>query len=334
MAGHSEPDGLDEAAVNAYRSALRAIGRNALLACPASGVEMERKLTSLDATLAHSSKPAEIEEIGRQAEGQMDRWGTLTAEHLKRKADEVKELLIMLAGTAESVGERDQRYTDQFGRLTIELKAIAHLDDLTSIRSSLVRKAAELRACIDKMTQEGQRSLAELRSRVSSYETRLKVVEELASRDPLTGLANRRSIEGRMEWYAGQKQTHCIILIDLNDFKAINDKYGHAAGDDLLKKFSDDLQKSMRATDVVARWGGDEFIVLLSCNKRAAQSQVERIRRWVLGKYTIQKGDETFEVNVEASIGVAQWGPGKTGKQVIEEADGAMYRYKQTARIS
>jgi diguanylate cyclase (GGDEF)-like protein len=325
---------LGAAAVDYYRALLRAIGKSAVRACQAPGSNLAEQLAGLEGSLSRRSSARALEELQVQVEERLERWGNLTAEHLKGKADEVKELLMMLARTAESVGDRDQRYTRQFGDLTVDLQAIAHLDDLSQIRASVMRKAAELKSCIDTMTQEGQQSLGELRTRVSAYKTRLKAVETLAMKDALTGLANRRSAEARMDWYIARQQTYCVAIVDLNCFKSVNDQYGHGAGDDLLRKFGAELQENMRFTDMVARWGGDEFMVVLSCDLGGARPQVERIRHSVLGKYTIQaeEGKDGLQVNVEASIGLAQWVSGKSSGQVIEEADAAMYLEKKQVR--
>jgi len=136
-----------------------------------------------------------------------------------------------------------------------------------------------------------------------------------------------------MEWYVAQKQAYCVALIDLNGFKEINDQHGHASGDDLLKQFSSELRNCMRSTDLVARWGGDEFIVVLNCDLAAAKPQINRIREWALGDYTIQAGDNaSLKVDIGASIGVAQWLPGMNVKQVIDKADAAMYVDKKESR--
>jgi diguanylate cyclase (GGDEF)-like protein len=301
-------------------------------ACQAPGSNLAEQLAGLEGSLSRNS--GALGEIQVQVEDRLERWGNLTAEHLKGKADEVKELLMMLSRTAESVGERDQRYTHQFCDLTLELQAIAHLDDLSQIRASVMRKATELKSCIDKMTREGQQSLGELRTKVSAYESRLKAVETLAMKDTLTGLANRRCAEARMNWYIAREQVYCVAIVDLDCFKMVNDKYGHGAGDDLLRRFGEELRENMRFTDMVARWGGDEFVVVLSCDLAGARPQVERIRRSALGKYTIRPGEgkKALQVNVGASIGLAQWVCGMSSGQVVEEADAAMYLEKKQAR--
>lgn len=322
------------ATIESYRSALRAMGRTALQVCPTHGSGLEQGLASIETQLANHPTT----EFVKQTEGlvgeQLQTWGGRTAEHFKGQADEVKELLLMLARTAESVGERDQRYANQFSDLTTRLKAIANLDDLTQIRASLVQRAAELKNCVDQMAKDSQQSMAQLRAKVSSYESKLQVVETLASKDTLTGLANRHSVETRIEALIAMGQTFCVVMLDLNHFKPINDKFGHAAGDDLLKQFSRELQSNVRSNDLVGRWGGDEFILVLTCNRAGAKLQIERMQKWVFGEYKIQigAGKEPEKIRVEAAIGLTQWQPGDTLQQLIEEADAAMYRDKQLSR--
>ena len=329
-----EPTELLGVTMDAYRSALLAIGKSAVHACPAPGHDLEQTLASVEARLSTSVPPEVLKESQEQVEAELDKWGSLTTAHLRGKADGVKELLIMLASTAESVGDRDKRYANQVGGFTADLRAMADLDDLTQIRSSLVRKATELRNCVDEMTRDGERSLAQLRSKVCIYENKLKAVEQLAMKDPLTGLANRRSVEERLEWIVAENQPHSIVVLDLNGFKQVNDKYGHAAGDDLLKQFAHELQKNVRSDDLVGRWGGDELIILLNRDLEANQLQLERMREWVFGNYAIENsaGKNKVRVRVEASAGLAQWLPGKTAKEVIEQADTAMYLDKQASR--
>ena len=106
------------------------------------------------------------------------------------------------------------------------------------------------------------------------------------------------------------------------------------AGDDLLKKFAHELQNNVRSDDMVGRWGGDEFIVVLRRDVAGAKPQIERIRHWVFGNYTVETGagKPTLKVDVTAAVGLAQWSSGMTMKQVIEQADAAMYRDKRESR--
>ena len=298
------------------------------------GAGLEHSLLGLEGRLAIDPSPVAVKQTEKQVEIQLQEWGGRTAVHFKARADEVKELLIVLARTAESVGDRDHRYANQFNQLTTQLRTIADLDDLKLIRSSLMQRATDLKTCVDQMARDSQHSLEQLRAEVSSYETKLKVAETLVFKDTLTGVANRRSIEERMQSNIANNQHFCLVMLDLNRFKQVNDTYGHLAGDDLLKQFSAELQSNVRPGDLVGRMGGDEFVLLLGCDVDGARSCIQRIQEWVFGKYTIQvgSGKEPLSILVDASIGLADWHQGQTMEEVLEQADGSMYRDKKDSR--
>ncbi len=330
---HRDP--LLETALDCYASALHTIGRSALEACAATGRELDEGLAALQPRLTPGSTALALQGIERDAERHLARWGAQTAEHLKAKADEVRELMLMLAGTAESVGERDQRYANQFTGLTADLHAVANLEDITQVRRSVLKKAAEMKTCVDAMAEDGRQSLNEMRAQLSDYEEKLRLAEELATKDPLTGLANRRGIEARMAWWARQRRGFCVVMVDLNHFKELNDHHGHQAGDDLLRAFATELATRVRADDMVGRWGGDEFVVVIACELEIAQRQVERIRQWVFGEYAVRtaRGRDTVKVQVEAAVGLAEWVPGETMEEMLKRADTAMYEDKRTGRL-
>ena len=329
-----ESNELVSATLESYRSALLAMGNSGFQACPVVGSALQQNLAGLQNSLSDKVTVAQVKETEKQVEGQLQQWGERTSEHFKAKANEVKELLIVLARTAESMGERDDRYTKHFSQFTTSLQTIADLEDLAQVRVSLVKGASELKTYVDQMARDSQQSIAQLRTDVCTYETKLKAAEELAFRDELTSLANRRNIEERLEWRITHQQGFCVIILDLNRFKHVNDNHGHAAGDTLLKQFSHELRSNLRSSDIAGRWGGDEFIVILDCDLNAAKTQIERMQKWVFGEYTIPlgAGKGELKVNVDASIGVAQWQPGETLQQVIERADAAMYKDKKLAR--
>jgi len=329
-----EHDPLLEATVECYASALRAVGRSALEACPATGRELDDSLFVLAAKLSCDAEADATRAAEQEAERHLASWGAQTAEHLKGKADEVKELLMMLARTAESVGERDQRYSNQFSGLTADLKTVANLDDITQVRRSLLKKAAEMKTCVDAMAEDGRQSIEEMRSRITDYEEKLRKAEELAAKDSLTGLPNRRGLEARMAWWARQHRTFCVVMLDLNHFKELNDRHGHQAGDDLLKHFAAELMTRVRAEDMVGRWGGDEFVVVIGRELEIAERQVERIRQWVFGEYTLPcaKLRDGLRVQVEAAVGLAEWVPGETMEELLKRADAAMYENKREGR--
>lgn len=328
--GHSKQIQLFAEAMTSYRGALLDMGKSGYRACPTLGLGLQQSLAAVEKKLAAAVRVGLLQETRREVSGQLSLWGERTAEHFKEKAEEVKDLLLALARTAESLGERDQRYAKRLQQFSTHLREVADLEDLTQLRSSLLQTAGELKSCVDQMELDSRQAIARLQSKVSSYEEKLKETEDLALRDPLTGLPNRLYLERRMSWRIENHQPFCVVFLDMNDFKVVNDRYGHQAGDSLLKQFSEELRANLRPGDLAGRWGGDEFIILMDCELAGARALMGRLRKWIFGNYLVSdsRGKTKTAIRVTASIGIAEWSAGETIEQLVERADKEMYDEK------
>ncbi len=320
------------AVVAAYGSALIEMGNSSVEACPGMGDELKRNLSELKTAISTRMSPAALATTDNGVREQIRSWGRGTAKHYQQKTCEVKEMLLMMARTAESVGARDQRCAGQMSEVTERLKAIASLDDLTEIRTSIEKSASELRSSIERMTAEGKAVLDQLKEQVATYQAKLEEAEEIASRDALTGLSSRLYVEGQLEKRFGAGSPFCVAIVDIDRFKKVNDDHGHVTGDDLLKQFSTELRSACRATDVIGRWGGDEFILLFDCPLAEAEAQVVRLRKWICGSYTVRGKAGELKLQVGASIGLAERAPGEEMKELLARADAAMYAEKGAGR--
>lgn len=158
---------------------------------------------------------------------------------------------------------------------------------------------------------------------------------EQASRDGLTGLFNRRELDARADEAAAlairhQRPLSCLLL-DIDHFKAINDGHGHAAGDTVLREVAQRIRGAVRVTDVVGRYGGEEFVVILpETAKHHAVAAADNLRE-LLAFSPIDV--ETASIAVRASIGVAGWDDAmRTAGDLYAAADQALYRAKQLGR--
>ncbi len=315
-----------------YCASLHAMGRCASDACPAEGRDLNEGLGKLAEDLAHAQCAEAVAAAGQSVRVQLQEWGQKTARHYQARAGEVKDMLLMMAGAAESVGERDLRCAQQINAVTIQLKGIANLEDLTEIRASIEKSAAELKTSIDRMTAEGKAALEQLRRDVTTYQAKVEEAEQLASRDALTRLGNRLWVESQIERRITEGARFCAAILDIDDFKRVNDERGHLVGDEVLRQFSSELRSACRATDVIGRWGGDEFIIVLDGGLAEAEGQMSRVSKWVCGNYTVARNGRQARLHVGASIGVAEYKPGESMKDLLDRADGEMYREKFGAR--
>jgi len=158
---------------------------------------------------------------------------------------------------------------------------------------------------------------------------------ELALHDPLTGVANRRLLDERLHWALERMRRGDggvgVLLLDLDDFKAVNDRYGHDVGDDVLVAVARRLQATVRPQDTVARLGGDEFVVV--CEVSGGHHEVERIAQRVERALTEPYRLEGHELTVTASVGrVHVEDPNTPIGGLLSRADDEMYRAKATRR--
>jgi diguanylate cyclase (GGDEF)-like protein len=335
------------AALSVYGSALAEMGNCSLEVCPGIGDELKQHFLKIRANLVPQVSPATLLAAGAEVDERLRSWSRSASRHYLDKAREVKDLLMVMAHTAESVGTRDERCAGQLREVTSRLGAIASLDDLTQIRASIEKSATELKTSIERMTTEGKAVLDRLREQVTTYQSRLEEAEELACRDPLTGARSRMGLETLLESRIAAGAALSVAMIDIDGFKGVNDQHGHLVGDELLKQFAEELRSACRATDVIGRWGGDEFLAIFDCGLAEAESRRDRVRKWVCGNYTVQAGAGPVEsrpvqsrpiqlgpiqLKVDASVGLAEYQPGELTKDLLARADAAMYEDKARSR--
>jgi diguanylate cyclase (GGDEF)-like protein len=331
--GERETGDLLPVTVAAYCSALHEMGNCSLDVCPAMGEELKLSLRMLGERLSAEVSVEKVEETESHVREQLQGWGRRTAMHNRQQTSEVKEILLVMARTAESVGERDHRCAAQISEVTTRLNGIANLEDLTEIRESIKKSASDLKSSIERITAEGKAAIDHLREEVSTYQTRLEKAEEIASRDSLTGLGSRLWVEDQIDRSLRSDQSFCLAIIDINEFKRVNDQHGHLVGDELLKQFAAEMRSVCRSTDIIGRWGGDEFMLLLNnCGIAEAQAQIDRLRKWVCGNYTVQGNACVKKLRVDAAIGLAERQAGETMKELLDRADARMYEQKAASR--
>ncbi len=181
----------------------------------------------------------------------------------------------------------------------------------------------------------GTEMLARLRAALRNRQL-LTVLEQRAHLDGLTGLANRRVLDDRLprEWEACRRRCSplAVAIADLDHFKAINDRHGHAAGDNVLRQSAATLARVVRTSDFVARYGGEEFVVVApDCELNSAVKLAERFRTAIAALQIEQKG---VMVPVTTSIGVAAFTDLDHGTpmDLLNRADEALYRAKKAGR--
>ncbi|KEA53284.1 diguanylate cyclase [Mangrovibacter sp. MFB070] len=172
-------------------------------------------------------------------------------------------------------------------------------------------------------------------SLLNTLEAEKETLIDLSMIDPLTGLYNRRGFENRTEnALADSSSVHTLLLLDIDHFKAYNDHYGHMMGDQALTRVSAAIRDTVRSRDIVGRYGGEEFMVLLvNTTPQQASEMAERIRQRVYDLSIPHMFNESVATNVTISIGTAQVKNNDMGT-ALSQADQALYSAKNQGRNS
>jgi diguanylate cyclase (GGDEF)-like protein len=161
-------------------------------------------------------------------------------------------------------------------------------------------------------------------------------ISRMAVTDELTGVYNRKEFDRQFKKaeYSFQRSgtPFSLIIIDMDKFKTINDTMGHLKGDEILRHMADAASKSLRLTDTLFRWGGDEFIILTYGNTESAAAVAERLRGIFTESLPPDTGRRRKKIRATISCGVAEFRRGDTMDSVLSKADAALYRAKSKGR--
>lgn len=174
----------------------------------------------------------------------------------------------------------------------------------------------------------------ELREKNTQLSELLEKMEAMAITDSLTGLYNRRQFDDVLdaEWKKSQRYNYPVscLLADIDFFKAVNDTYGHKAGDMVLIEIGNILRNNVRDVDTVARWGGEEFIAILP---HTDKGQSMYVAKRILEKVSVHEFEQFPDKRLTVSIGLSCSGPSvNTKEQLVEESDKALYEAKKNGR--
>ena len=227
--------------------------------------------------------------------------------------DRIVKDISMLRDVAYKFKELDFSDID---KLSSALRKEKRRDELFYLKRAVLTMAQELEALITQLKSEKDK------------------LEELAYTDPLTGLSNRRffleEMKRVLETARRYREPLSILMLDVDNFKRINDEYGHDVGDMILKQLAEVIRRSIRSSDIAARFGGEEFIVALpKTDERGALMVAERIRQEFKRSKVKVDGKE---VGTTVSIGVASFEEGYDLDRLIKEADEALYEAKRTGK--
>jgi diguanylate cyclase len=249
----------------------------------------------------------------------------------------VKNMMMTFIDRLGSVAASTGDFHAKIGGFSDKISKADNVDDLNAVVADVLRETrlvqAEALASRDRMIAARQ-EVQEAEQRIVALEAELRHMSELVREDQLTGSLNRRGLDevfARETARADRRGTPlCVALLDLDDFKRLNDTYGHQAGDGALKHLVRIVKDTLRSMDVIARFGGEEFVILLpETSVDAAAQTMTRLQRELTKHFFLHDNEKLL---ITFSAGVALRIPNETQAALVARADQAMYQAKQSGK--
>jgi diguanylate cyclase len=264
------------------------------------------------------------------------RHGEVRGEREKAR-DALKSLMAQMLAELGELGSKTGNFHESVGRYAAVIEESDSLESLTGVVREMVAESRAVQTLVQQTQErlhEEHSKASDLNRRVSELEDEMKRLSDEVSTDQLTQIANRRGLmqafeieRARLERSGGSLS---IGLLDIDNFKRLNDELGHSAGDEALKSLAAVVTKTLRPTDRVARYGGEEFVVLLPETPAHEGEQVlTRLQRSLTGGLFMHKEKQIF---VTFSAGVTGYRKDERIEDSLERADQALYEAKRTGK--
>jgi diguanylate cyclase len=224
-------------------------------------------------------------------------------------------------------------YSERVATLAERIRATEDISAIIEMLNEALVETRQLRASDDELAQ-ARRKVAEAERNIEAMTSELEQVKALVQQDPLTGTLNRRGIDDAFRREAARCDRNgtrlCVALIDLDDFKRINDTYGHPVGDRALRHVADIARDTLRPTDRIGRFGGEEFLFLLpDIGATECVAVLDRIKRSLCARALVEAG---VAIKIAFSGGVVERVGQETLNDLIARADGALYEAKRAGK--
>jgi diguanylate cyclase len=258
-------------------------------------------------------------------------------EERSRARDALKGLINRMLQELGELGQHTDRFSDSVGKYAEVIEKADTLESLAGVVREMVEESRSVQSLVQqtqgRLRDEHDRA-SQLAERVEALEGELRKLSNEVQTDQLTQVANRRGLIAAFETERAKLEREprplALALLDIDNFKKLNDSLGHAAGDEALKSLAARVSGLLRPGDKVGRWGGEEFVLILpEAPLEEAQAVLLRLQRSLSASLFMHEGRDVF---VTFSAGVTLYQQGETLEHALDRADEALYEAKRTGK--
>jgi len=300
--------------------------------------EFRARLQSCRKKIAASFATAEFAKYSIECVEVCEEYFNRSRQYLLERESAVGEVIQVLRESIGMLSKESGNFNIQLERTSKRFDRLTEIQDIHKLRKQIALECQEFKRIVEEKQKKDDASYSQLNRRIEHLQGSLEQTREEASLDGLTRIANRASFDKALHRWIGAhnaaKKPFILAILDLDNFKSINDKHGHQVGDRVLHSAAQWFRKCVRANDFLARFGGEEFAILLSeVTVEQAYSKFNTlIESIAMASYKYNVAGDMATVSFTVSCGVAEFVPEESAEAIVRRADSAMYEAKRTGK--
>jgi diguanylate cyclase len=258
--------------------------------------------------------------------------------YLQAREKELQDIIDLLGKALVTLDSENREYNQKIYEKSEKIEQITRLDDIKKIKQALAHEIQIIQETIRNKQDHDRRELEVLSKKVSALDVELKRARAESMRDSLTGVHNRRAfdqyISDLTDRKTGVRSSFALLMLDIDNFKKVNDTYGHQIGDRVLLALAQKCRRIIRDADFIARYGGEEFMIILpNASLRDSVAKAGVICNSIAStRYSLEDERPGNTLSITVSVGVSMYRKEDTPATVIDRADQALYLAKQQGK--
>jgi diguanylate cyclase (GGDEF)-like protein len=253
-----------QALVKVFLSLTAALPKAALPANPDLAAESKEQLERVTAPLKDSPATHQIDQAGKVTLQQFDEICRSNRAAMDERDAAIKDVVVAVSGAISSFKNNGERHNSSLTKVADSFEALSRVSDVNELRRQLSEQVGKLRQSVEEMRRESEEPARRLEAQITSFQQRLDAARKGSGIDRLTGLGSRREAEQQMQKVLKQGRAECVLVFDIEGFRAINNRYGTLFGDKILQALAHLLHSRFPEDGTLFRWGADEFVTIIS----------------------------------------------------------------------
>jgi diguanylate cyclase len=288
--------------------------------------------------LAASGSPKLLQACTMKASPGIEAFGEKQKSYLQERETELRKIIDILSEAMAATDSENRTYHQTIFAQSERIEQISRLEDIRKVKSALEEAVEGLRTTVQAKQASERLRVDQLAEQVTVLNDELQKAREASLRDALTGIYNRKAFDEHLahllERQLIRPAPFALLMLDIDDFKTVNDTYGHPMGDRVLLAVAQACADMFRADDFIARYGGEEFAILLpSASLRQAAKTAKRVVRSIAQtRFALREVPEPPTMSLTVSIGVSALRRDDTPESFVTRADEALYAAKRAGK--